>query len=112
MEHEPMVKRRCGMSLFPSTPPGTSSGLNLSGRGSSPGPSRHHSMCGSPVSLNRGIKRVKRRLLDADHYSVRPTTPPTSLFLCATPPLETGLCYVFLGGIALFIPQVCFVVVG
>lgn len=94
MEHEPTVKRRCGMSMFPTTPPGTNSepyGSNAcpkSGR-DSPGPSRHHSLCGSPLSLNRGMKRARRKL-DIDHYSPTPSTPPVSPFLSATPPLETG----------------------
>lgn len=96
MEHEPTVKRRCGMSMFPTTPPGINSmepyGLNVcpeSSRGS-PGPSRHHSVCGSPLSASRGTKRMKKRKLDIDHYSPVPSTPPVSPFLSATPPLETG----------------------
>lgn len=94
MEHEPgpMVKRRrCGMSLFPTTPPGINSGpygFPESGS-SSPSSSRHHSLCVSPLSLGRGVKRVKRKL-DIDHYSNTPSTPPVSPFLSATPPLETG----------------------
>jgi hypothetical protein len=79
------------MSMFPTTPPGVNSEpyvLPESGRGS-PGPSRHHSLCCSPLSLNRGTRRVKRKL-DIDHYSPTPSTPPVSPFLSATPPLETG----------------------
>lgn len=94
MEHEPMVKRRrCGMSLFPTTPPGTSSQQfrsEYSQNGSfSPVPTRPHSLCGSPMSLNRGVKRAKRKL-DIDEYSIPSTTPPPSPFLSATPSLETG----------------------
>lgn len=79
------------MSLFPTTPPGINSGpygFPESGS-SSPSSSRHHSLCVSPLSLGRGVKRVKRKL-DIDHYSNTPSTPPVSPFLSATPPLETG----------------------
>lgn len=95
MESEPMVKRRrCGMSLFPTTPPGTGTeriGLaNSEGGRVSPALNRHHSLCGSPLSVNRGTKRARRKL-DVDEYSIStPTTPPVSCFLHATPPVETG----------------------
>lgn len=96
MESEPMIKRRrCGMSLFPTTPPGTSTqrlGLENSQSGLvSPALNRHHSLCGSPLSATRGIKRAKRKL-DVEDYSVSPpsTPPPVSSFLHATPPIETG----------------------
>ena len=91
MEHEPMVKRRrCGMSLFPTTPPGTSSGLDYSrSDGVSPGPSNRQGPCGSPISVSRGSKRAKRKL-DVDHYAIPPSSPPVSPFMSATPPLETG----------------------
>ena len=98
MESEPMIKRRrCGMSMFPTTPPGTSTqrlGLdNPQGGRVSPALSRHHSLCGSPLSATRGIKRAKRKL-DVDDYSIStPTTPPVSSFLHATPPIETGKCF-------------------
>lgn len=94
MESEPIVKRRrCGMSLFPTTPPGTGverlgSDHSQSGR-VSPALSRHHSLCASPLSANRGNKRAKRKL-DVDEYSLSPTVQPVSPFLHATPPVETG----------------------
>ncbi len=91
MEHEPMVKRRrCGMSLFPTTPPGTSSGLDSLNNGrSSPGPAYRHSLCSSPISASRGSKRAKRKL-DIDHYDLPPTPPTISPFMSAATPLETG----------------------
>lgn len=99
MESEPTVKRRrCGMSLFPTTPPGPSSERFSSdhpqcGR-SSPGLTRHHVACTSPMSV-KGVKRAKRKL-DIDHYSVPPSSPPMSPFLSATPPIETGDWWHFL----------------
>ena len=95
MELEPTAKRRrCGMSLFPTTPPGTSSKhleldyLQRNGRGS-PDISHRRSLCNSPIGVSRGSKRAKRKL-DVDHYSIPPSSPPVSPFLNATPPLETG----------------------
>ena len=67
-EHQPMAKRkRCGPSLFPTTP---------------------------PCSPSRGIsvKRAKRRLEVDDHYSP-PTTSSalSSPFISAAPPIQTGM---------------------
>ena len=97
MEHEPMAKKRCGVSLFQTTPPGSGSRVFLSGTRScgrsSPGPSQRHSICDSPMSSSvRASKRVKRKL-DLDQYSDQyssPSTPLVSPFESATPCLETG----------------------
>lgn len=66
-EHQPMAKRkRCGPSLFPTTPP-----------------------C-SP-SRGLGVKRIKRRLEVDDHYSPPSTSSTTvSPFANAAPPIQTG----------------------
>ena len=94
LENEPTLKRRrCGSSLFPTTPPGTRSGLQgASGGGSSSaGLYRYHGVCGSPLSLNQSTKRAKRKLMDDDEpYSTPSNSPPVSPFLSATPPIETG----------------------
>lgn len=100
MESEPTVKRRCGVSLFPTctTPPGTSSehwGYTQSG-GDSPGLRSRHSRCATPLSVNRGIKRAKRKLdvLDdepSDHYSNTTVTPLASRSpFSSAKPLDTG----------------------
>lgn len=86
VEHEPLAKRkRCGPSLFPTTPPGSrfSHGASLGVRPS-------HSV---PPSMNfgRGLKRVKRKLDIDDHYSSPISSPPSaSPFLSAVQPIQTG----------------------
>ena len=91
MEHEPVAKKRCGVSLFPTTPPGrVGQGTIQACERVSPAPIGHrHSYCGSPMS-GRSSKRTKRRL-DIDQYSLPTTSPRISPFESATPPLdETG----------------------
>lgn len=85
VEHEPMAKRkRCGPSLFPTTPPSSCHRFHESES------FRGHSHYGSPMS-SIGIKRAKRKLDVDDHYS-SPSTPRNTVspFLSATPPLQTG----------------------
>ena len=94
MEHEPVAKKRCGVSLFPTTPPGRVGQHDVySSERISPAPLCHrHSFCGSPVSF-RSSKRAKRKL-DVDQYSLPSTPTPISPFESATPPLdETGSCH-------------------
>lgn len=85
VENEPMSKRqRCGPSLFPTTPPS----CNLTQDSDSFRGNFHY---GSPVSINRGIKRAKRKLDVDDHYSSPSNSRnPLSPFLGATPQLQTG----------------------
>lgn len=86
MEHEPLAKRkRCGPSLFPTTPPGSrfkrETGLSVRPPHSVP-----HSM-----NFGRGLKRAKRKLDIDDNYSSPVSSPPSSSpFLSAVQPIQTG----------------------
>ena len=87
MEHEPVAKRkRCGPSLFPTTPPGTSPRVDAAGSGF-----RGLSHYGSPLS-SRSVKRAKRKL-DVDEQCGSTSINNVSPFLSATPPLPTGKRY-------------------
>ncbi len=95
MDHEPVAKKRCGVSLFPTTPPGRvgQHDIQASERISSAPVSHRHGLCGSPVNF-RSSKRAKRKL-DVDQYSIPSVPSRISPFESATPPLnETGNCLV------------------